>query len=205
MFEVIPDPGYSTCDHNYDCPLRRFKDLEPNAWYHDAVHYCLDEVFMNGMSSERYAPNSRATRAMLVTVLWQAAGCPYTPSSGAPGSPFTDVSPQAWYYKQVCWAKEEGIISGYSTGKFGPDMPVTREQLVTILWQYAGQPGHSDNRLHYYDSWAVSNYAWDAMLWATENGLISGTGNNMLNPKGYATRAQIAQFTMAFMRYTGRL
>lgn len=205
VFEVIPDPGYSTCDHNYDCPLRRFQDLNPNAWYHDAVHYCLDEVFMNGMSSEQYAPNSRATRAMLVTVLWQAAGCPYTPNSGAPGSPFTDVSPQAWYYKQVCWAKEEGIVSGYTTGKFGPDMPVTREQLVTILWQYAGRPGHSDNRLHYYDSWAVSNYAWDAMLWATENGLISGTGNNMLNPKGYATRAQIAQFTMAFMRYTGRL
>ncbi len=205
VFEVIPNPGYSSCDHNYDCPLRRFQDLNPNAWYHDAVHYCLDEVFMNGMSSERYSPNTRATRAMLVTVLWQAAGCPYTPTSGAPGKPFNDVSPQSWYYKQICWAKAEGIVAGYSSGNFGPDNPITREQLVTILWQYAGKPGHSENRLPYYDSWAVSNYAWDAMLWATENGIISGTGNNTLNPKGYATRAQIAQFTMAFMRYTGRL
>lgn len=205
VFELTPPPSYSTCDHGRDCPLSKFSDLQPNAWYHDAVHYCMDQVLMNGTGGGRYSPSAKADRATLVTVLWQAAGCPYTPTTGSLSKPFKDVSSRAWYYKPVCWALHNGITSGYSNGNFGPNDRITREQVVTMLWQYAGRPDYTINRMPYVDTWAVSDYAWNAMLWATENQIISGKENNRLDPKGYASRAEIAQMIMGFRKFTGEV
>lgn len=205
VFELTPPPSYSTCDHGRDCPLSKFSDLQPNAWYHDAVHYCMDQVLMNGTGGGKYSPSAKADRATLVTVLWQAAGCPYTPTTGSLSKPFKDVSSRAWYYKPVCWALHNGITSGYSNGNFGPNDRITREQVVTMLWQYAGRPDYTINRMPYVDTWAVSDYAWNAMLWATENQIISGKENNRLDPKGYASRAEIAQMIMGFMKFTGEV
>ena len=205
VFELTPPPSYSTCDHGRDCPLSKFSDLQPNAWYHDAVHYCMDQVLMNGTGGGRYSPSAKADRATLVTVLWQAAGCPYSPTTGSLSKPFKDVSSRAWYYKPVCWALHNGITSGYSNGNFGPNDRITREQVVTMLWQYAGRPDYTINRMPYVDTWAVSDYAWNAMLWATENQIISGKENNRLDPKGYASRAEIAQMIMGFMKFTGEV
>lgn len=205
VFELTPPPSYSTCDHGRDCPLSKFSDLQPNAWYHDAVHYCMDQVLMNGTGGGKYSPSAKADRATLVTVLWQAAGCPYSPTTGSLSKPFKDVSSRAWYYKPVCWALHNGITSGYSNGNFGPNDRITREQVVTMLWQYAGRPDYTINRMPYVDTWAVSDYAWNAMLWATENQIISGKENNRLDPKGYASRAEIAQMIMGFMKFTGEV
>lgn len=205
VFELTPPPSYSTCDHGRDCPLSKFSDLQPNAWYHDAVHYCMDQVLMNGTGGGRYSPSAKADRATLVTVLWQAAGCPYSPTTGSLSKPFKDVSSRAWYYKPVCWALHNGITSGYSNGNFGPNDRITREQVVTMLWQYAGRPDYTINRMPYVDTWAVSDYAWNAMLWATENQIISGKENNRLDPKGYASRAEIAQMIMGFRKFTGEV
>ncbi len=205
VFELTPPPSYSTCDHGRDCPLSKFSDLQPNAWYHDAVHYCMDQVLMNGTGGGKYSPSAKADRATLVTVLWQAAGCPYTPTTGSLSKPFKDVSSRAWYYKPVCWALHNGITSGYSNGNFGPNDRITREQVVTMLWQYAGRPDYTINRMPYVDTWAVSDYAWNAMLWATENQIISGKENNRLDPKGYASRAEIAQMIMGFRKFTGEV
>lgn len=203
VFESTPAPTYSTCDHGLNCPLSNFSDLKPDAWYHDAVHYCMERVLMNGTGSGQYSPSAKADRATLVTVLWQAAGCPYSPTTGTLSQPFLDVSSRAWYYKPVCWALQNGITSGYSNGCFGPNDKITREQVVTMLWQYAGKPGNSITRMPYLDTWAVSDYAWNAMLWATENNIISGKERNLLDPKGLASRTEIAQIMMAYMKYIG--
>ncbi|WP_322173064.1 InlB B-repeat-containing protein [Acutalibacter caecimuris] len=198
VFRPIPPASYLTCSHGYDCPLAKFRDLSTTAWYHDAVHYCLDEVIMNGNGNGTYTPNAYADRSTFATVLWQREGCPDLVGVGSVDRPFKDVSPKAWYYKAVTWAAKSGIVSGYTNGNYGPKDLITREQMVFMLWNYAGQPAPSSNRLPFFDSWNVSGYARNAMVWATENNLISGMGNNMLSPKGYATRAQVAQVMMAY-------
>ncbi len=200
IFRRIPDPGYTNCQHGLSCPLSRYSDLNTYEWYHDAVHYCMDEVLMTGVSETRYNPSAHADRATLATVLWRAEGCPNAVGGGALARPFKDVNTTAWYYKSVAWAAKEGVVEGYSNGKFGPQDKVTREQVVTMLWRYAGKPAPSQTRLPYYDSWAIHDYAWDAMCWATEKGVINGRANGNLDPRGYATRAEIAQLLMNYFQ-----
>ena len=141
---------------------------------------------------------------MLAMILWRAEGCPNPVGYGSLSKPFKDVNSSDWFYKCVLWAAKEGIVNGYSNGTFGPLDKITREQVVTMLWRYAGQPAPSpDTRLPFYDSWAVNNYAWDAMCWATEVGVINGRSNGMLDPRGNASRAEIAQMILNFLEEYG--
>jgi len=204
VFEVVDAKDYLTCNRDIHCPLVNFTDLNPYEWYHDAIHYCLDEVIMNGNSATKYAPSQKANRAMLAMILWRAEGCPNPVGYGSLSKPFKDVNSSDWFYKCVLWAAKEGIVNGYSNGNFGPLDKITREQVVTMLWRYAGQPAPSpDTRLPFYDSWAVNNYAWDAMCWATEVGVINGRSNGMLDPRGNASRAEIAQMILNFLEEYG--
>ena len=137
------------------------------------------------------------TRAMLAQVLYNLEGKP-----AATGAPFQDVAPGQWYANAVAWAAENGIVSGYGNGRFGPNDPITREQLATILHRYASKKGYdtsaSASLSGFSDSASVSGYAQEALSWAVGAKLVSGMGNNALNPAGTATRAQVATILMRF-------
>lgn len=199
VFEQIGLPGYQTCDRNLDCPLIRFTDLNPYGWYHDAIHYCLDNVIMTGQSATKYVPNAKAERAELATVLWRANGCPNPENYGQLNQPYTDVPPTRWYYRAITWASREGIVTGYGDGTFRPNVKITREQMATMLWRHSGSPKPASNRIPYYDAGRISNYAWEAMCWVTEQGYMQGKGNGILDPKGYATRAEVAQLMKNYL------
>lgn len=174
-------------------PIDRFKDIDKTGWYVDGIKYALGHGLMNGVDTDKFEPNGNVTRAMLVTVLYRLAD---KPSVSGLTIPFTDVKSSDWYYDAVVWAYDKGIGNGTSETTFAPNAPVTREQLVTFLWRYVGQPASAQSLDAFPDNATVSSYAHTALQWAVENSIINGNGGN-LEPLGYATRAQIA---VIFMR-----
>ena len=112
---------------------------------------------------------------------------------------FSDVVSDAWYSEAVAWAAARGIVSGYGNGLFGPGDNITREQLAVMLWRYAGSPAATNKELHFSDAGEASNYALDALLWSVEDGIINGKGGGILDPKGLATRAQVAQMLKNYL------
>lgn len=197
-FAPIDPPGYLTCGKNIYCPLAAYTDLNPREWYHDAVHFCMDNVIMNGTNVNVYSPNLPATRAMICKVLYQAEGCP-DPFEGVLVQPYRDVRALDWHYPCITWATRAKVAEGYGNGNFGPNDPVTREQVVTLLWRYSGKPEPRSDTLNFFDAHLVHEYARKAMLWATENGIMNGKGNGILDPRGYAKRTEIAQIMLNFM------
>lgn len=183
------------CDGGRDCPSRAFSDLDSSKWYHEAVDYAIENGLMSGFTDGTFKPNGTLTRAMLAQILYNLEDQPAV--SGSSG--FTDVKDTDWYAKAVTWAARNGLVTGYTNGTFGPEDPITREQLAVILWRYAGSP-RATGTLRFTDA-EVSEYAVEAMLWATQNGVINGS-NGRLNPKGNATRAEVAQMLMNFIRKT---
>lgn len=192
VFGRIDAPSYSSCDHGTNCPLSGYRDLNSNAWYHDAVHFCMDNVIMGG-SNNTFKPNAKATRAEVATSLWSAEGREPVSGNGPLSKTYPDVAVSDWYYQPIEWATRRGILAGYSNGRFGPTDSITREQLVSVLWRHAGSPKPRSTVLRFNDASKVSGFAWDAMLWATEKGIISGRPGGYLAPKGNATRADVAQ------------
>ena len=132
---------------------------------------------------------------MLTQILYNKEGRPVSS-----GSAFADVTSDAWHSEAVAWAAARGIVSGYGNGLFGPNDHITREQLAVMLWRYAGEPAATSKELHFNDVDEVSAYALDALCWATENGIINGKGGGILDPRGQATRAQVAQMLMNYLR-----
>ena len=118
--------------------------------------------------------------------------------------PFTDVAEGRYYYNAILWAQTNGIVGGYGGGLFGPDDPITREQLAAILWHYAMRKGmdvsvgEDTNILSYDDAFDISEYAIPAIQWACGDGVMQGS-DGYLNPKGSATRAHVAQMLMRFL------
>ncbi len=106
---------------------------------------------------------------------------------------FDDVTEGAWYCEAVRWAASQGIVSGYGSGRFGPNDNITREQLAVMLWRYAGSPAATERELNFADADKAGAWALDALRWAVENGIVSGKGNGILDPTGSATRAEAAQ------------
>ncbi len=103
----------------------------------------------------------------------------------------------AWYADAVAWASANGVVTGYQNGAFGPDDPITREQLAVMLWRYTGSPA-ARQTLRFSDADQISGFALQAMQWAVQNGIINGYANGTLNPRGNATRAQVAQMLQNF-------
>ncbi len=206
---VSPKPGYAACAKGESCPLAGYSDLTPGAWYHDGVHHCLETGLMRGVSSEIFRPNGSTTRAQLVTILWRLEGSP-----AADGQTFSDVPSGVRCAQAIAWAAERGVVTGYSDGRFRPNDPVTREQLVAILYRYARfkgydvSAGEDTNILSFADAFSVSEYAAGAMQWACASGLVTGaekTGETYLAPKDTTTRAQIATLIMRFQTaYPGK-
>lgn len=199
VFEPIGAPSYTTCDHGNSCPLSRYSDLDPDKWYHNGVHYCIDNVIMSGSSSTRFNPGARSSRGEIAVSLWNNAGRPEYSNRGPLANTYPDVKPSDWYYQAIEWATDEGFLTGYGSGRFGPADSVTREQLVTILWRHAGRPRPRSTTLRFNDASQVSNFAWEAMCWATEQHILQGRSTGYLVPKGTATRAEVATMLMNYL------
>ena len=184
----------------HQCPGSRFTDVDLTQWYHEAVDYALLHGLFKGTSATTFEPDAPMTRAMLVTVLHRLEG---TPAAGA-GSPFADVASGSWYTDAVAWASASGIVKGYDPGLFGTSGPLTREQLAAILYRYAQYKGYDTsvgedtNILSYEDASEISEYAIPAVQWACGAGVMQGDGAR-LDPKGSATRAQVAAMLMRFI------
>ena len=195
--------GYRACRRDDSCPIWPFADAAPTAWYHDGVHYCLENGLMRGVSGGKFLPDGITTRAQLVTILWRLEGGPET--NGAVR--FGDVAGGAWYTQAVRWAAGCGVVKGYDYGCFGPDDAVTREQMAAILYRYAQHKGYDvsagkdTNILSFNDAFAVSEYAIPAMQWACGSGMVRGIaqkGGMLLAPMDTTTRAQTATLLMRF-------
>lgn len=141
-----------------------------------------------------FAPTTVLTRSMAAQVLWNLADSPAVPGTAG----FTDVPSDAWYAGAVNWSAARGIVTGYSTGAFGPEDAVTREQLAAMLYRYAGTPEPTGSLDGFNGKDAVSDYAADALCWAVDEGLLTGKGGGWLNPAGTATRAEMAAILMRF-------
>ena len=169
-----------------------FADVSGSDWFYNDVRYVYEKGIMDGTGADRFSPNAPLTRAMIVTILYRMAGSPAM--SGV--SDFKDVDSNKWFAKAVAWAAANGIVNGYGSGLFGPNDPVTREQLAAILYRYAVYGGMTavtleENLGSFADTAQLSAYAIQAMNWAVGQGLINGSGSNLV-PKAQATRAQVA-------------
>ena len=163
-----------------------FKDVAKDSYYYDAVQWAVEKGITEGTSADTFSPGASCTRAQMVTFLWRAAGAP-EPTGTV--NPFSDLSPNAYYYKAVLWAVENGITQGTSTDTFSPDATVTRGQTVTFLHRAAGAPSHGGNAA--FLDISDNDYYSDAVAWAEQNGITSGTGNGKFAPNTVCTRAQI--------------
>ena len=172
-----------------------FTDVQAGDWYYDAVVYAVKNGLMNGTSYSQFSPDSTTTRGMIVTILYRHAGQPAVQIGG-----FTDVAADAYYADAIAWAAAQGIAQGYGDGRFGPDDPITREQLAAMLYRYAGSPEPAETELPFQDSAAVSAYARPAVCWATEQGILNGKTGNLLDPQAMATRAQTAQMLQNYLQ-----
>lgn len=168
-----------------------FSDVSADAWYAGAVQYCVENEWMSGTSAITFEPDSAMSRAMLATVLYRKAGSPAVTGSAG----FTDVPAGSWYTQPVAWAVQNGVVGGYGDGLFGPDDPVTREQIAAILWRAAGSPDAEAGQ-DYADENLIAAYAAPAVDWARANGIMSGKENNRFDPQGNATRAEVATILM---------
>lgn len=184
----------SDCPRDESCPMAAFTDADRSVWYHDGVHYCVEHGLMMGTSETSFSPNNATTRGMIVTILWRLEGSPLVSTS----LDYDDVKPEDWYGEAVRWADDAGVVTGYGNGKFGPNNPITREEMAAMLWRYAGSPKIDGSLSSFVDEAQTNDWAQPAMIWAVEQGVIAGVGNDRLEPRGQATRAQAATILMRF-------
>ena len=199
----------AACPQDSTCPIAAFTDADAAAWYHDGVHWALENGVMNGYDNPSgagkvFAANGDTTRAMVAQILWNLEGKPVYVGA----SEYNDVDNEAWYGAAVRWASAEGIVNGYDNPNgsgmlFNPEAAVTREQLATMLYRYAQYKkrdvsvGEDTNILSYEDALSVSEWAISAMQWACGAGIINGIDGN-LAPADHASRAQVATILMRY-------
>jgi len=162
-----------------------FTDVTDKDWFFSAVDETVRREIFNGSGTNEFGPNGLMTRAMLMTVLARLDG--------------VDTTGEPWYSKGLEWAVSNGVSDGST-----PHGQITREQLVTMLYRYAGaQPGSPETLNGFADAGRVSGYALDAMRWATENKIIQGNEGNRVEPKAEATRAEVAVMMQRFLHLAG--
>ncbi|SHI19326.1 S-layer homology domain-containing protein [Sporobacter termitidis DSM 10068] len=192
--------GYYTTTGSVIASSLPFLDVGSGDWYFSAVSYVTGKSLFTGTSQITFSPETSMTRGMFVTVLHRLAGKPAV--SGA--SVFADAADTTqYYYNAVIWANAKSIVTGYSDGKFHPDDAITREQMAAIICRYAAFAGYGTTPAGtgaydgFPDKGSVSDYAADAMKWATGAGLINGA-DGRLAPQSTASRAQVAQIVLNF-------
>ena len=186
-------------DENPDIVVNPFTDVSEKDWFYNDAMFVYKNGLMLGTSKTLFSPHGTVTRGMMATILWRMEG------SLAPKgeNSFTDVEAGRWYADAITWAAENGIFAGYSMDKFGPDDPVTREQLTAIFYRYADYKGYkltvTGNLDKFEDADKITDYAKTVMQWAVGNGLIKGKAETLLDPQGTATRAEIAAMLHRFI------
>jgi uncharacterized repeat protein (TIGR02543 family) len=188
----------STYYIGYDEWINIYSDVTQSAWYYNAVKYVSENGLFSG-TDKGFEPEVSMTRAMLVTVLYNYA----KPGKGVSGNPFSDVPAGQWYSDPIAWGAANGIVSGYD-GKFRPNDPVTRQESFVVLRQFAKLLGKEPvelwtNKLGFADAKEVAGWAQESAVWATMKGIVSGKPGNLLDPKGTATRAEMATMLMKFI------
>ena len=186
-------------DENPDIVVNPFTDVSEKDWFYNDAMFVYKNGLMLGTSKTLFSPHGTVTRGMMATILWRMEG------SLAPKgeNSFTDVEAGRWYADAITWTAENGIFAGYSKDKFGPDDPITREQLTAIFYRYADYKGYkltvTENLDKFEDADKITDYAKMVMQWAVGNGLIKGKSENLLDPQGTATRAEISAMLHRFV------
>lgn len=170
-------------------PSTGFTDVKNDAYYADAVKWAVDRGITNGQTTTLFGAEASCTRAQIVTFLWRAAGSPVAQTTK---NPFTDLSENAYYYQAVLWAVEQGITAGTTETTFDPDQTCTRGQAVTFLHRNAGEPVAAGN--HGFQDVNGSDYYDNAVQWAKEKNVTSGTTETTFSPHARCTRGQIVTF-----------
>ena len=186
-------------DENPGTGANPFTDVSEKDWFYGDVMSVYENGLMLGTSKTLFSPHGTATRGMMATILWRMEGSPAPKGKNS----FTDVEAGKWYADAITWTAENGIFAGYGKDKFGPDDPITREQLAAIFYRYAGYKGYDltvkGNLDKFKDADKVTDYAKMAMQWAVSSGLVKGKSGNLLDPQGTATRAEIAAMLHRFI------
>lgn len=178
----------------------RFDDVPADHWAYDVVRDVWNRGLMQGVEGGGFAPDATASRAMVVTILYRMAGSPDVPDSTFPDARW------GWYSKPASWAARNGIVLGYDTGYFGPNDPLTREQMATVFNRYCAYLGiyeTVDLNLDdlFVDSADVSPSALIGMAWACQYGILNGKGGRRLAPGDSTTRAELAAVLSRFAGY----
>ena len=177
-------------------------DFPKTQWYHEGVAYCLNKGLLTNKEDGTFGLSDTTTRAMVAEALWAAEGKPKTVTRYF----YQDVGEAHPSREAIFWATETGVMSGYGGNTFGANDAVTREQLAAILWRYAQYKGddvsvgEDTNILSYADAFVISEYAIPAMQWACGAGIINGSDDGTLNPKGTAQKVHTAQMLMNFIK-----
>lgn len=193
---------YSTDVEYLQNQANPFADIAESDWFYDDVLHSFFGGLIKGTSNDTFSPDTTISRGQIITILYRLDGEKNLPDSSEV-LPFPDVS-NSWYSDAVHWATHEGIINGYNNGKFGPNDPVTREQIAVILWRYAKYAGYemstgkTMNMFSFDDASDISEFAIAPMQWAYGHSIINGTSSTTLSPQGYATRAQFAAIICRF-------
>ena len=186
-------------DENPGTGANPFTDVSEKDWFYGDVMFVYENGLMLGTSKTLFSPHGTATRGMMATILWRMEGSPAPKGKNS----FTDVEAGKWYADAITWTAENGIFAGYGKDKFGPDDPITREQLAAIFYRYADYKGYDltvkGNLDKFKDADKITDYAKTAMQWAVGNGLVKGKSGNLLDPQGTATRAEIAAMLHRFI------
>lgn len=194
--QALSDPdGYSTMDAQtilMDLFDESFSDVPANRYYSNAVRTISEHGLMTGTGKNTFSPDFPATRSMIVSILHRLEGAPITQSD----SGFYDITANSWYENAVTWASTNGIVSGYEDGSFRPNEVITREQLAAILYRYAifksVDTSINADLSNFADATSISSWAEEALCWANTAGLVNGISDDLIDPQGTATRAQVA-------------
>lgn len=191
----------AVCPLGDKCPTKDFTDNPVTYWAHNDIDSVIALRLFKGTSGTTFGPDIVMSRCMLITVLYRLEG---SPDVTGYENRFTDVDADGYYYNALLWGSHNNISNGYSDGRFAPDDPLTREQLVTFLHRYANYKGYNTDVYTdiggYSDAAKVSPFARESMCWAIGAGIVNGTGNNTLSPQDSALRAQVAAM---FNRFAG--
>ena len=186
-------------DENPNTGANPFTDVSEKDWFYSDVMFVYENGLMLGTSKALFSPHGTATRGMMATILWRMEGSPAPKGKNS----FTDVEAGKWYADAITWTAENGIFAGYGKDKFGPDDPITREQLAAIFYRYADYKGYDltvkGNLDKFKDADKITDYAKTAMQWAVGSSLVKGKSGNLLDPQGTATRAEIAAMLHRFI------
>ena len=179
-------------------PAGGFTDVKGH-WGEDAIEFVVEKNLFKGTSATTFSPNASTTRGMIAVVLHNYEENPVHDYAGD----FADVEHNKWYTEGIAWLSATGVTTGYPDGTFGHDDNVTREQLAAFLYRFATHKGYDvaigEIELTFADTAAISAYAEEAIKWATAKGILNGKGGNILDPKGEATRAEVAAMMQRFV------